>query len=64
MLYNDQKSGPFTVSAYNIALLMMTEGQQFSGRELAAMLGKAGFTDVDVKPTFGYWSIVSGRKPR
>jgi len=27
------------------------------------MLTEAGFIDVEVKPTFGYWSIVTGRKP-
>jgi hypothetical protein len=27
------------------------------------MLAAEGFTDVQVKPTTGYWSIVTGRKP-
>jgi hypothetical protein len=27
--------------------------------ELSAMLTEAGFTDIEVKPTFGHWSIVS-----
>jgi SAM-dependent methyltransferase len=63
MVYDDDKAGPFTVSAYNVALLMMTEGQQYSGRELTAMLTGAGFADVAVTPTFGYWSVVVGRKP-
>ena len=62
-LYNDDKSGPFPVAACNIIMLLWCEGQQYSGRELSAMLTEAGFTDIEVKPTFGYWSIVSGRKP-
>jgi hypothetical protein len=33
------------------------------GPELSAVLTEAGFTDIDVQPTFGYWSIVTGRKP-
>jgi len=63
MLYHDDKRGSFPVAAFNIIMLLATEGQQYSGTELGAMLGEAGFTDIEVKPTFGYWSIVTGRKP-
>jgi hypothetical protein len=38
-------------------------GQQYSGKEISAMLTDAGFREVEAKPTFGYWSIVTGRKP-
>jgi len=27
------------------------------------MLEQAGFSNIEVKPTFGYYSIVIGRKP-
>jgi hypothetical protein len=30
---------------------------------LSAMLDEAGFSDIEVMPTFGYYSIVTGRKP-
>jgi hypothetical protein len=63
MLYNDDKAGPFTVAAFNIVMLWGTEGEQYSGRELSAMLTEAGFTDIEVRPTWGYWSIITGRKP-
>ena len=63
-LYNDDKTtGPFQAAALNIVLLLWTEGAQYSGQEFAEMLAEAGFTDIEVKPTFGYWSIVTGRKP-
>jgi O-methyltransferase/methyltransferase family protein len=62
MLYNDEKTGPFAVASVAIAMLLSTEGQQFVGRELAAMLVEAGFVDIEVRPTFGYWSIITGRK--
>ena len=62
MLYNDEKTGPVAVAGVAISMLLNTEGQQFSGRELAAMLTEAGFRDIEVRPTFGYWSIVTGRK--
>ncbi len=63
MLYNKRKTGPFTVAGYNVSMLLWTEGQQFSGSELSYMLQEAGFADIDVIPTFGYWHIVTGRKP-
>jgi hypothetical protein len=63
MLCNDDKTGPATVAGENVAMLVWTEGQEYSGHELSAMLSEAGFTDIEVKPTFVYWSIVTGRKP-
>ena len=38
-------------------------GRQHSGRELSSMLEEAGFSDIEVTPAFGYYSIVIGRKP-
>jgi hypothetical protein len=62
-LLHDDKTGPFAIAAFSITMLLSTEGQQYSGGELSAMLTAAGFTDIEVKPTSGYWSIVTGRKP-
>jgi ubiquinone/menaquinone biosynthesis C-methylase UbiE len=63
-LYNDDKTtGPFQAAALNIVLMLWCEGGQYSGQEFAEMLAEAGFTDIEVKPTFGYWSIVTGLKP-
>jgi hypothetical protein len=63
ILSNDDKTGPFHVAAQNIVMLLATEGQQYSGAELRAMLTEAGFRDIAVKPTFGYWSVIIGTKP-
>ncbi|HJQ22447.1 MAG TPA: methyltransferase [Blastocatellia bacterium] len=63
MLYDDAKTGPAHTAAYSVAMLLWTEGQQYSGRELRSLLAEAGFTDIEVKPSFGYWSIVTGVKP-
>jgi hypothetical protein len=63
MLFNNDRSGPFPVAANNITMLLWTEGEQYSGREISSMLGEAGFNNIAVKPTFGYWSIVTGVKP-
>ncbi|MCC5661322.1 hypothetical protein LC608_31085 [Nostoc sp. XA010] len=62
MLYDDQKTGPYPTAAYNMAMLLWTEGQQYSGHELSVMLKEAGFTDIKIQPSSGYWSLISGRK--
>lgn len=63
MLYNDEKTGPFPAAAFSLEMLLWTTGRQYSGPELSDMLMKAGFRDINITPTFGYWSLVSGRKP-
>jgi hypothetical protein len=63
MLLNNDKSGPSSVAGYSVSMLLWTEGRQFSGSELAAMLSEAGFVGIDIIPTFGYWGIVTGLKP-
>lgn len=63
MLYDDAKTGPFPIAAFSMIMLGWTEGEQYSGRELSAMLVEAGFTNIEVKPTFGYWSIITAGKP-
>jgi SAM-dependent methyltransferase len=64
MLYDDRKTGPFATAAMNFNMLLQyAAGRQYSGRELSAMLAEAGFDEIRVIPTFGYYSIVVGRKP-
>jgi hypothetical protein len=63
MLYNDDKSGPFAAAAFSMLMMGWTEGRSYSSPELSAMLTDAGFTDIQVHHTFGYYSIVTGLKP-
>src|SRR5262249_55280559 len=63
MLYNDEKTGPFPVAAFSMIMLGWTEGEQYSGREISEMLCAAGFRNIQVKATFGYWGIVTAQKP-
>jgi len=63
MLFNDDRTGPWAVAAMNITMLLWCEGQQYSGSQLSEMLRQAGFEKIEVIPTFGYWSIVTGVKP-
>jgi len=63
-LYNNQKTGPFTAGAYSMIMLGWTSGgRQHSGKEIAQMLRDGGFTRIQITPTFGVMSIVTGRKP-
>jgi ubiquinone/menaquinone biosynthesis C-methylase UbiE/predicted transcriptional regulator len=65
MLFDDDKTGPYPVAAYNIFMLLWAKGQQFSVKEFNEILEKAGFVDIRSQKTgFGDWSIVTGRKPR
>jgi hypothetical protein len=63
MLYNDEKTGPFAVAAFSMVMMGWTEGKQYSGLELSSMLADVGFSDIQIHPTFGYYSIVTGVKP-
>jgi hypothetical protein len=62
MLFNDSRTGPFPVAAFNVDMLIAMPGQQYSKRELSTVLKEAGFRKIEIKPTFGYWSIVTGVK--
>jgi hypothetical protein len=61
--YNDDRAGPLAVAAVTMPALLRGEAGRYSGRDYASMLGEAGFADVEVKPTTGYWSLITGRKP-
>jgi O-methyltransferase domain/Dimerisation domain len=63
MLYDEEQQVPYPAAAYTVGMLLWTEGQQFTAPELKTLLTEAGFVKVEVKPTFGYWSIVTGLKP-
>ena len=61
-LFDDDKTGPFRIAAFNVAIFWAAGGQQYTGRELSTMLADAGFQETQVTPTSGYYSIVTGRK--
>ncbi|EFL50270.1 O-methyltransferase family 2 [Solidesulfovibrio fructosivorans JJ]] len=63
MLLDDDGAGPLAAAAFSVMLLLATGGRQYSARELAAMLTEAGFTDVGVSPAYGYYALITARKP-
>ncbi len=62
MLLAEDGSGPATTAAFSMLMLLGTHGRQYSFTELRQILTSAGFVDVDARPTYGYYSVVSGRK--
>jgi SAM-dependent methyltransferase len=61
--YNDPRTGPLALVALTLPALLRGEGGRYSAGDYASMLHDAGFVDIEVKPTVGYWSIITGRKP-
>jgi len=61
--YAETRSGPLAVVAMTMLALMRGEGGRYSSQDYAGMLSDAGFVDIEVKRTAGYWSIITGRKP-
>jgi precorrin-6B methylase 2 len=63
MLLDEDETGPFAVATIGVAMLLLTQGQQFTAPQLHALLEEVGFEGVEVVPTFGHWQLVTGRKP-
>jgi protein-L-isoaspartate O-methyltransferase len=61
--HHDTRPSPLALVAMTLPALLRGEGGRYSGRDYAGMLSDAGFIDIEVKPTTGYWSIITGRKP-
>jgi hypothetical protein len=62
MLMNDSHDGPLATALFSVHMFLLAGGKQYSAGELAALLSAAGFVDISVTPTFGYFSLVSARK--
>lgn len=64
ILFNDDRTGPFSAAAINVMMAMLhNEGREYSGAEIAAMLTEAGFEKVEQIRTVGDWRIVTAVKP-
>jgi hypothetical protein len=61
-LFTEDKSGPLSTAAYNVMMMLWTEGQQLSQGELVDILTEAGFRNVETQHTLGDWSITIGYK--
>jgi acetylserotonin N-methyltransferase len=61
VLLNDAQDGPVAAAMFS-TMMLGTRGKQLSFVELQALLNKQGFGEVEVKPTYGYYSLVIGTK--
>jgi hypothetical protein len=61
-LLAEDGSGPVTTAAFSMLMLLGTHGRQYTFSELEQILSSAGFRDIDSRATYGYYSVVSGRK--
>lgn len=62
MLFDEDKTGPALTAAYNMKMLLWTEGQQYSFEEIKGILEEAGFENVTKKQALGNWSLIIGEK--
>ncbi len=62
MLFNKNKTKPFLTAAYNIKMLLWTEGQQYSKFEIRSLLKKGGFKNIRIVKSLGTWSLIIGEK--
>lgn len=62
MLLDDGGTGPRTVAAFSMLMLIATRGGQFTLGQLKAILEGAGFGEVVVRHTYGYHSVVTAIK--
>jgi hypothetical protein len=60
---NRQKTGPVEIAEYSILLMLSTRGKCYSVGEMEQLLQDVGFTNVRLKPTAGFRSVITTRKP-
>jgi SAM-dependent methyltransferase len=56
-------AGPLANALVDLDMLVWTEGQQYDLTTLRSALEGAGFRDIEARPTSGYWTVVSARRP-
>lgn len=63
MLFNEDKTGPALTVAYNLKMLLWTQGQQYTFSELSSILSDAGFQNIRKENGLGNWSLIIAEKP-
>jgi hypothetical protein len=62
MLLDDDGAGPAVAASFSMLMLLATQGQQFTFEELKTILERAGFSGIESRHTYGYYSITTGYK--
>ncbi len=63
VLLNDNRVGPLTANLYSLAMLAVTEGKQYTASDILSILSQAGFTELNIDSSYGYYSVINGHKP-
>ena len=63
MLLDESGDTPYPAVAFSFLMTWGTKGQQFTLNQLKSLLEKAGFKDVSVQRSAGYYSLVTAIKP-
>jgi hypothetical protein len=63
MLLDDTRDGPLAAISFSMKMAFAEKGKQMTAGELDRLLRECGFGDVQVTRTYGYYSLVTGRKP-
>jgi acetylserotonin N-methyltransferase len=61
ILLNEAQDGPIAAALFSV-MMLGTRGKQLSFAELEDLLTRTGFGEVEVKHTYGYYSLVSATK--
>ena len=59
----EEDGGPRANALADLDMLFWTEGQQLSRSDAHQWLETAGFVDIQIQATVGYWSVVSAVRP-
>ncbi len=62
LLLADTKDSPPALTMYSLGLKFATRGKLFTAGELDNLLRSCGFKDISITNTYGYHSLITGRK--
>ncbi len=63
MLLDDDGVGPRTAAAFAVLMLVATRGRQFTAAVLTSLLRDAGFVEIGITATYGYYSLLRATRP-
>lgn len=63
VVLDETRTGPTEAASFSLHILMFAEGKQYTADELEDLFIGAGFEEMIIHPSFGYYSLISARKP-
>jgi len=63
ILLEESGDEPYAAVAFSFFMTQGNKGQQYTLKHLEYILEKAGFKDVSAQRSYGYYSLVTGKKP-